>query len=535
MRKNMKKLMALALAGTMALSMAGCGQKAATGDAADQNQSAGTTAGTTAATVGGETTAAAEKTELEPVTLRLYFCGEKPPMADKVWETVSEKYKDQLNCTFKVSWISMGDYKDKMIAMASSGDDWDLNYDGLWQAYSQMVSKDAYLDVKDLLPQYAPDLYDAYMEQGLLDAVEAAGKVYALPWTQTGNQRPWVLWRQDAAEAAGITIEPGSIKTLEDLDVMLHQLKEAYPDQTILGLGTAEGNQGMRMSALKDGYMWADFHTMYYDVNNTSQKLIPMEQTETFREACKRIRQWVEDGIVSEDDMVNKTEDKVRFTNGQTLVLIRNHEEGNDVTAFTDPSFTKGASELYPENKAYNRVPLGNVMCINRNAKNPERALMFLNLLQKDRELYDLVIYGIEGETYVLDGEMAAFPEGMTLANSSYMEWKGQWGLWKSDYMRPTPNYSEGFWKREAEYASEAKNINNPAGALTIITDDIKNELARRDQLYEEYGKPLLYGLVKMDEIDAKVDEYIQMQKDAGLDEILANAQAQVDEFIANK
>ncbi len=172
-------------------------------------------------------------------------------------------------------------------------------------------------------------------------------------------------------------------------------------------------------------------------------------------------------------------------------------------------------------------------MCINRNSKNPERALMFLNLLQSDREFYDMVIYGIEGETYVLNDGIVDYPEGVTSTNSNYLGWGGQWALYKSDYMRGTSTQPEGFWAEEAAYAGEDKNINNPVGALTINVDEIKNEIAVRDQLYEEYGKPLIFGLVPQDQIDQKVDEYIQLQKDAGLDKILDVAQKQVDEFLS--
>ena len=99
--------------------------------------------------------------------------------------------------------------------------------------------------------------------------------------------------------------------------------------------------------------------------------------------------------------------------------------------------------------------------------------------------------------------------------------------------MRGTSTQPEGFWAEEAAYAGEDKKINNPVGALTINVDEIKNEIAVRDQLYEEYGKPLIFGLVPQDQIDQKVDEYIQLQKDAGLDKILDVAQKQVDEFLS--
>mgnify|MGYP000638768127 CR=1 FL=1 len=40
-------------------------------------------------------------------------------------------------------------------------------------------------------------------------------------------------------------------------------------------------------------------------------------------------------------------------------------------------------------------------MAISATSENPERTLMFLNMLENDETLYDMVQYGIEGKTYV--------------------------------------------------------------------------------------------------------------------------------------
>ena len=48
-------------------------------------------------------------------------------------------------------------------------------------------------------------------------------------------------------------------------------------------------------------------------------------------------------------------------------------------------------------------------MVISNTSKNPERALAFWNLLTTDQEVYDALMYGVEGTTYTLNekGEFA--------------------------------------------------------------------------------------------------------------------------------
>lgn len=525
MKKGLVRFLTSVVAIMFALVMlAGCG---------------GRQAGTEATAAGSGTNDAAAtgtvKEELKPVTLRYYFPGAKKSATDEVWAALAEKYKEQLNCAYEVTWIPFGDYKDKLIVMASSGDNWDMNYDGPWQAYTQMQNKGAYMDIAELLPQYAPDLYKKYQEVGTLKPATVNGKVVALPWTLAGSLRPWFDWRSDAARKAGINIAQNSVKTIEDIDNVVRQFKKAYPDRTILALGTNNINQVFQVTLLRDGLMDAEFHAFYYNVNEAQPKLIPLEQTQTFRDSVKITRKWVEDGIIAKDEMTDKMYEADKWHNGATLCRVITHEWSLAAEPWSDPSFSKDYSELYPDNKFYNRTPLGNCMAVNKNAANPERSLMWMNLIETDRAFYDMVFYGIEGKTYVLRDNSAAFPEGMTNATSNYMNWDGQWTLWKPQFMRGDETYAEGFWQEEAEYAKKPVNIENPVDGLFYNTDAVKNEVARRDQIFEEFGKPLIYGMVKAEDIDKAVDDYIQKQKDAGLDKILAECQKQADAFFAGK
>ncbi|HVI39463.1 MAG TPA: hypothetical protein VM577_02290, partial [Anaerovoracaceae bacterium] len=130
MKKRVGKLTALLLAVLMmSTAVAGCGT------------SSGGGAQSAAAAGGGN--------GLKPVTLHFYMFDGKKADTDKVWNAISEKYKDKLNATFDVQFIAGTDYKQKMLVKAASGDKWDLNFDGDWPQvmYYQMIAKDAYMNL----------------------------------------------------------------------------------------------------------------------------------------------------------------------------------------------------------------------------------------------------------------------------------------------------------------------------------------------------------------------------------------------------
>ena len=100
--------------------------------------------------------------ELEPVTLHFIFYGDKKSATDEVWDAIADYTRDTLNCDFDVQFIAGSDYKNKLTVMAATGDTWDMNFDSNWTGIYQMMAKDAYMNLDELLPEYAPDLYAKY-------------------------------------------------------------------------------------------------------------------------------------------------------------------------------------------------------------------------------------------------------------------------------------------------------------------------------------------------------------------------------------
>jgi len=482
----------------------------------------------------GGTSGSTSEQQLKDVTLKLYFGGDKPAGADAVWAAISEKYKDKLHAKFEVTYIPWGDYSNKLLVMAASGDKWDLNFDAEWLGYAQMINKNAYLPLNEMLPKFAPDLYAKYEASGALEAATVNGKVMSLPWTMKQNHRPFVIWRKDLADAQGLSLPQDGIKTMEELDAFLNEAKAANSGKRIFNIGFTSGypyNIGQIMM-LKYGLADLNYHGLVFDMNDPAYTIIPFEQTEAFKEAAEWAKKWVDAGIIPKDAMVDKTDVNTLFGNGQVFSQYSTHEHSSQTNNYTDKAIVTDASMLYPDKPFYNRSPLANVVGINKNSPNPERVLMFLNLLETDREFYDMVMYGVEGVNYQIKDEAAVLPDGVDKDNpgdKAYLGWASQWGFWKPQFIRPTETNPKGFWQAEADFANQPNNINNPLGGLFFDSEPIKNELAQRDTIQDEFGKPILAGL-KTD-----VDNYIAKQKAAGLDKIIAELQKQINDFVTNK
>lgn len=470
---------------------------------------------------------------LAPVTLRFYFPGDRPAATDDVWKAVDELVKSTLNAKFDVTFVSWNDFQDKLQLMASSGDNYDMNADGTWLMYPKMVNKGAYLDLSTLAPQYMPTYYKRLNDAGFIKGAMSGKELLCIPWTPVFVNKPFVKWNEvtSGMEAAGITVDPSSIKTIEDLDKAMHDVAAKLPGKHYWE--TADVNMTTTGWLLYPKYNYDfsfNYHNFTYKLDDPAITLLPLEQTPLFAETIKWNTKWVQDGLMPKDLLQNRD---AHFNEDKSMKVF-----GNETMEYVyyDQNYKKPGykyAEIYPDGMWTQRSPIDNIMCINKNAANPERTLMFIEMLSSDSGLYDTVMYGVEGKTYVKKDGSYEFPDGITADTSNYMNWSGQWGLWRDYLMKPSGARGADEWQKNAEFAQNPKFIVSPT--VSFFPDDaaIKNELAKRDALFEEFGKPLLYGLSK--DPDKDLADYIQKQKDAGLDKIMAELQKQIDAYKSGK
>jgi putative aldouronate transport system substrate-binding protein len=473
---------------------------------------------------GKEETGSKSEGGLEEVTLRFYFWGNSREKVPDVYEAISEAYKTELNAKFEVNFIPGSEYRQKVVAIAASGDDYDMNFDGNWVIFDQMASKGAYLNLNDLLPEYAPNLANVYKKMpGVLEAATVDGEVVGLPWTMSMNQRPYFRANKAAAEEAGVSFGEGDIKTFEDIDKFLGEMAAYYKGSGKEMIGPVSKEPMLLYGELVD----LNFSNLVYSINDPDCKVMPLEQTDAYLVGAQWAEKWNNDGYILKDSVLETVDGNTLLSEGMRLSGFSWHE-----WAWYLGKDPKGGlpSEMYPEKKFANRTPLSNMCAINANAANPERTLMFLDLVETDRKMYDLFHYGIEGVTYKLEGEMAVYAvEGMTSANSNYMEWGGQWAFWKPQFMRPNATYGPGFWEEEKRLATLPKNINAPLAGFFPKSDNIKNEVAARETIWQ-FNKEISYGVAG--DADAAVAKMIAEQKKAGIDAIVADVQKQVDAYL---
>lgn len=516
MKKRTVRMAAALLASVMCMTgITGCGKQQSQGGSSSNGQSQ----------VSGESSA-----QLKPVTLKLWSCSDKYPDQDEILARFCEKYKDQLNIEkIEFHFVPFGDYEDKMTSLVAGGDDFDGMFVSDWMLYNKMANKGGLLGLNELLETYAPSLYDVYREIGAVEACSIDGQMVALPWTKQKSSKAIVLYRKDLADKYGV--DTSGLLTMEDLDRMLTDAKTKVPDITIFESGFPRGNTYSDVLAILHAKYEMDamnYHTLTFDLNGEHPELVPVEQTDMFKEAVTWMHKWYRDGIVSKSEL-SETDTKM-FENGKTFARVGLFGDAVQGLPFNVPGAELGYAEIYPDGKFRYDSPLNNAFAINKNAANPEHLMMLMELLNTDEEAYDMFMYGIEGETYVKEADGSiAYPEGQDAANSKYLGWF-RWAFIRKQFEKPSGLMTAAALQAENEWLEKDSLVISPLTGFNPDTGSIKTEMAQRDQLYDEQGKLLLAGIVENGDIDAAVNKYIASQKAVGLDKILDFMQPEADQ-----
>ena len=463
---------------------------------------------------------------LEPVTLQFIFLDSKFSATDQVWNAIADRFRNELNVYFDIQAIPLGDYKDRMLVKFAAGEVWDLNFDGDWLQYYQANAMNGYMDLTDLLPLYAPDLYRAYQSSGALEEAKINGRVYSLPWGITQTHRPFFGWRGDLAP----DIDPSAVSTVEDVERVVYDLRQRYPDRFILARFAMEPLYG-KHDLIGAGYEFA------FNINDPSMQIMHFAETAAYLEGAQYAEKWQRDGIIRADVLVDQLDENWLVSQGRQIAYWATHEGSISQFAYIEPDVTMNYALLYPDKKFPVRSFLGNVMGIPRTYKNAERTLMFLNLLETSQELYDMVMYGIEGVTYVKDTtkpNTVMFPPGMDTNNSNFMCWLGQWGLYKPQFMRGDPWWAEGFWEGEREFVqSNPTNITSPLEGFNFVIDGFENEVAQMSAIFTAADKMFTVGMAG--DSQRAITQLINDLNRAGLSRVKTEYQRQIDVFMASK
>ena len=548
-----KRTICLLLAMIMVLSivLAGCSKTAET-PAADETAATTEPAETTDNT---ETPEAPEETAepaLEQKTIQLMITGAgKQANSDKVWAAFNEQLQQYVpNTTVEFIDVPFEEYSEKFSQVLASGEGVDLAWTGWLINKPQNIADGNLMPLDDLLAEYGQGIVDILGEEVVeIHRNAADSKLYYLPSWQglCGERRGWLVVTE-IAELAGDT-------WIEDTEAALNKWRNNYSGiedfQAVLDQATkylaAAKEAGKLGAGINTGraFGWSMYNGMYsfLGVGGAEIGITYCDGTFTVKDGvagehyklyAKTMADWYKEGYIRSDIMSVDT---------STLTTPKNGEITDTTYVFScDPYLTEADQEaaiadagmdmtyLPIEENAYLILGGDTSYAIPYCADEPERAMMVLNAIYSQPDLYNTLIYGIEGEDYTknADGTITTSYVGASpTADDSYGIQRWIIGSCKNALINngTDPNYYA-----DLEALEETARV-NPFLNFTFDRTNVEGICASILNVYYEYGPQLDNG-VAGDNWEELYNNYMAARKDAGIEELVTEFQNQLNAYI---
>ena len=166
----------------------------------------------------------------------------------------------------------------------------------------------------------------------------------------------------------------------------------------------------------------------------------------------------------------------------------------------------------------------GSMACINNSSPNKEAAMKLLELVNTDTKLRDMMAYGIEGVHFEYVEE-----DGIQKVKRLNQDWTAASYTQGSTMLMSPESGTVGDQREEIRLQNE-NAVASPALGFYFDTTNVKDQLAACTATWMTYKGLIMTGAGDPDQI---IPEMMDTLRADGFDDILAEAQAQFDAYLA--
>lgn len=505
MKQHLKRLSAAALAAILMATATGCstqGNSDAHGTATAENSTAA---------------------DGDFVRLKVWGFGYTATSDDMaaVSKAVSEITRDKIGVEVEI--VRESDPEKLNLAM-NSGEQWDLvNYHTFSGGLSALVANGMAAPIDDLVAEYGRDAV-ALVGEDMLRTGMVDGILYSIPSVNVYANGYGMAISQDILDE--LKIDPENLKTWDDIHEALLQMKEAHPDK--YPVVTAWENGGMQKTFAFDnlGTGFWDALGVLENCSDSSTTVVNMYETDSYRELCERMYQWNQEGLLMPDATTTTTATKdligtVGYATFENIIPSKYQELASG--SYWGGS-KKGSAVQVVEPFVCSDAG-GSSYFIPTVSEHKEEAMQLWNLMYTDKELCDILTYGIEGKDFDYTDDTHTTVH--KLDSSTYDKNMTAWSWPNQSLAATVEGVDKDIWSQNKEF--EAVAAVSPALGFKFDTSAVMNEITACSNVIAKYEPGLRWGELNPNETLPVFNKELY---DAGLQTIIDEKQRQLDEFL---
>ncbi len=484
----------------------------------------GNPAGSSSAGPTGDSSAASEAAPVsssgidnsKEVTLKIHAIVNPQNDEATVFDALNQLTKEKLNT--KVNYLFHGgSYADKIQVIIASGEEYDICFTASWlNNYSSNAAKGAFADITDML-ELTPAL-KSEIPQYMWDAAKIKGKIYAVPNQQIVARALPIMAPKEYIE--GTNTDVSKIGKISDLADYLVKAKEKY--------GARYNGQALNELADLNGYeLLLDGYTGgAIKMDDASATVVNFFETPEFKDSLMQIAELYQKGLVDSECVTNQEyRESQRKAKKTSATLSGTYKPGGDVEESVRAGYD---CILEPLAGIKPYVSTGSVIAtmqaISNSSKNPERALQYLEFLNTSSDAMNLLSYGVEGKHY----EKVSGNVIKTIPDSGYAP-GASWAIGNVFKTYVVQGQPEDVWEQTKKMNDTA--VTSPVLGFIFDPEPVKLQVTSVTKIATEYTA---LGGGSLD-VEKSLTEMNDKMKVAGMDDIIAEMQKQVTEFLKSK
>lgn len=434
--------------------------------------------------------------------------GQVPNNFSKAVDAMNAYTAEKIGVKVDIKVASWGEWDTKMNTIVNTGEPFDIMFTNSGK-YSKQVAMGAFADITDLVQSETPDLYKLIPEK-VWEGTKIGGKYYSVPtYKDSALTQYWVF---DDKYVQKYNIDINSIKTLQDLDKPLRDMKAGegksfYP----LPMTQGEGLNGF-FNDYDD--LTLGFPPIGVKADDASRTVVSVLEQPDVVANLKLLHQWYQDGIINPDAPTKTENDKGRpffaaqaFPGAEISWQINDAIEKYDMVQHYGPIYTTSTIQ-------------GSLNAISANSKYKKEALKYLELVNTDPKLRNMLAFGELGVDYNnVDGEKVIERTSDTWPLAAYTQ-----GTFFN--LAVTKGAPEDQWE-------QVKKLNDAATSSTVLgfaldITELQTEVANCQAVWDKYKYEIITGASDPEKVIPKVTAEL---KSAGMDTIMQAAQEQINNY----
>jgi len=458
------------------------------------------------------------------VTVRFQTIGWGNPGDDKMQQLSSQvnAHLATLGKEYKVDLIfgEGNDYTDRTnLMLASGGNEFDIIFISNWAANFYANAAAGYLTpLGPYLAQY-PDI-ERILTSDFMNASRVNGENYALPTNKEKARTYGWVFREDIVEALGMdlahaeTLPYGEARS-EYLEPFFYRAKEEH------------NLWSWPMGALVDYQFDRVLDPIVHSRIETGATNVVADVFEKeFQDAVRKCAKWFADGIIN-PDLTRESSGNTEMATGRYFAMTWQLKPGKDkeLEGEIDGDFKFVQLVMNQPEIAFAETT-GAMLAIPHGASNPDEAFDFINLLYTDAALINIIIFGVEGEDFefTADGRVElsdsawARPGGWTMGNQF------------NNYLRT--NEALDKWDQFIAFNESARVLPLFGFVPDATSTDIQTWFMALQTVRDNYDD-FFRGYIAVDQVDAEFDKLRAEYETAGINDLLAAIQEQVNKWLA--